>query len=122
VETVEPARVLEVADGLATVAVGQSQLVALAPGCGAGEGYVCIRAEDIVLGKELTAPSSARNRLAGVVRALVRERPMMRVSLDCGFPLTAVVTYQAYLELGLQEEDHVTALVKAPSVHFVPRE
>jgi molybdate transport system ATP-binding protein len=103
------------------VAVGQGQLVALAPECGAGDGYVCIRAEDILLGTGPTAPSSARNRLAGVVRALVREGPMVRVTVDCGFPLTAVVTYQACLELGIQEGERVTALVKAPAVHFVPR-
>jgi molybdate transport system ATP-binding protein len=121
VETVEPARILEAGDGLATLAVGQAQLVALAPECSAGEGYVCIRAEDVLLGKEPTGPSSARNRLAGVVCALVREGPMVRVSLDCGFPLTAVVTYQACLELSLQEGNRVTALVKAPAVHFVPR-
>jgi molybdate transport system ATP-binding protein len=121
VETVEPARVLEVADGLATLAVGQSQLVAVAAGCGAGGGYVCIRAEDVILEKEPAAPSSARNRLVGGVRTLVREGPMVRVALDCGFPLTAVVTYQACLELGLREGDRVAALVKAPAVHFVPR-
>src|SRR5262249_59283592 len=45
VETVELARVVAVADGLATVAVGQVQLVALAQGVEVGESYLCVRAE-----------------------------------------------------------------------------
>jgi molybdate transport system ATP-binding protein len=121
VETVEPARILEVADGLATVAVGPARLVALAPGTEPGEGYVSIRAEDVTLEKGLAAPSSARNHLAGAVRALVREGPVVRVSLDCGFILTALVTHQAAQELALCEGDRVTAVLKAPAVHLIPR-
>jgi molybdate transport system ATP-binding protein len=121
VETVEPARVLAVADGLATVAVGPARLVALAAGVGAGDAYVSIRAEDVILETGDVNPSSARNRLAGQVRALTREGPMARVGLDCGFPLTALVTNQACAELGLREGDRVTALIKAPAIHIIPR-
>jgi molybdate transport system ATP-binding protein len=121
VETVEPARVLAVSEGLATVVVGPARLVALAQGATAGEAYVSIRAEDVILEKGEAAPGSARNRLAGRVVTLAREGPMMRVGLDCGFPLTALVTNQACLELALQEGDPVTALIKAPAVHLIPR-
>jgi molybdate transport system ATP-binding protein len=121
VETVEPAKVLAVADGLATVAVGHARLVAVATGVGVGDGYVSIRAEDVILEKGAVAPSSARNQLVGQVRAMIREGPMARVSLDCGFPLTALVTNQACQELGLREGDRVTALIKAPAVHLIPR-
>jgi len=123
VETVEPARVLAAADGLATLAVGPVQLVAVAPGAELpGDGYVSIRAEDVILEKGAAGPSSARNHLAGTIRALTPEGPMVRVSLDCGFPLTALVTNQACRELELHEGDRVTALLKAPAIHFIPRE
>jgi molybdate transport system ATP-binding protein len=122
VETVEPARVLAVADGLATVAVGSARLVALATGVGTGDAYVSIRAEDVILETGDVNPSSARNRLAGRVRSLTGEGPMVRVGLDCGFPLTALVTGQACAELGLREGDRVTALVKAPAVHLIPKD
>jgi molybdate transport system ATP-binding protein len=121
VETVEPARVLEVADGVATVAIGSVRLVALAQDAGPGEGFVCIRAEDVVLERGQTAASSARNRLPGTVRSLVREGPLVRVGLECGFPLAAIVTDEACRELGLREGEPVTALVKAPAVRLVPR-
>jgi molybdate transport system ATP-binding protein len=121
VETVEPARVLEAAGGLATVTVGGARLAAVAPDANAGEVYACIRAEDVVLAKGDVAPGGTRNRLVGPVRALVREGPLVRVSLDCGFPLTALVSRQACLELGLREGLEVTALVEAPAVRLVPR-
>jgi molybdate transport system ATP-binding protein len=121
VETVEPARVLEASGGLATVAVGPVQLVVLCQDAGAGEGYVCIRGEDVILEKGSTTPSSARNRLAGQVRTLTREGPLVRVGVDCGFALTAVITSQACLELALREGDPVTAMVKASALHLVPR-
>jgi molybdate transport system ATP-binding protein len=122
VETVTPATVLAVADGLATVQVGPVQLVALARGAGVGDSYLCLRAEDVLLEKGTPAPSTARNRLPGHIRGLVREGPMVRISLDCGFALTALVTNQACLELDLREGDPVTALVKAPALHLIPRD
>jgi molybdate transport system ATP-binding protein len=121
VDTVEPARVLRVVDGLATVAVGPVQLVALAEESLEGDVYVCIHAEDVILEKGAVAASSARNRLAGSIRTLSREGPMIRLGMDCGFPLAALVTKQACEELDLREGERVTALVKAPAIHLVAR-
>jgi molybdate transport system ATP-binding protein len=120
VETVEAATVLEIRDGLATVAVGRTRLVALAGDVAAGPAYVSIRAEDVILERGATA-GSARNRLLARVLGLVREGPMVRVSLDCGFPLTALVTSQACADLSLREGDELAALIKAPAVHLIPR-
>jgi molybdate transport system ATP-binding protein len=121
VDTVEPGRVIQVADGLATVAVGPVELVALAQEALEQDVYVCIHAADVILEKGAVARSSARNRLAASICTLSREGPMIRLSLDCGFPLAALVTTQACEELGLGEGGHVTALVKAPAIHLVPR-
>jgi len=122
VDTLEPARILTVDDGLATVAVGRTQLVALAHGASVGDGYISIRAEDVILEKGIGAPSSARNRLAGEIRAVIREGPLVRITLDCGFPLTALITNQACHALNLREGDQVTALVKAPAIQFIARD
>jgi molybdate transport system ATP-binding protein len=46
----------------------------------------------------------------------------MRVNLDCGFPLRALITNQAYQDMGLREGDEVVAVVKAPTIHLIPRE
>jgi len=123
VDTVERARIVAVTDGLATVRIGPTQLVAAAPAGLNGEVYICIHAGDVILDKgSPLSQNSARNRLAGRVESLVREGSMVRVSLDCGFPLKALVTNQGCQELVLREGEQVTALLKAPDIHLVPRD
>jgi molybdate transport system ATP-binding protein len=122
VETVQPGRLLEIRDGLATVAVGGVRLTALAvdlpaDACGV---YVCLRAEDVVLLRTDPGQTSARNRLAATVLSLAREGPLVRVNLDCGFPLTALLTRPACEELALQAGDPLIALIKTPQVHLIP--
>lgn len=46
---------------------------------------------------------------------------MIRVELDRGFALTALVTKLASEELELREGEMITALVKAPAIPLVPR-
>jgi len=121
VETVQPGKILEMRDGLATVAVGDARLIALAEDlpADAREVYVCIRAEDVILMKADTVQSSPRNRWAATVLKLAREGPLVRVSLDCGFPLMALLTQSACEELALREGMQMVALVKAPQVHLI---
>ena len=64
---------------------------------------------------------SARNRLPATIVALRHEGPLVRVTLDAGFPLVALVTRPAREELGLAEGVPVTAYVKAPAVHLIRR-
>jgi molybdate transport system ATP-binding protein len=43
------------------------------------------------------------------------------VTVDCGFPLRAVITRGAREELGLETGSVVVAAIKAGAVHLVPR-
>ena len=83
--------------------------------------HVCIRADDVILLKGADTPGSARNHLSATVRSVAREGLLMRVDVDCGFPLTAILTKQACEELALKSGDRVVALVKAPNVHLIAR-
>jgi molybdopterin-binding protein len=47
--------------------------------------------------------------------------PLTLVTIDCGFPLEALVTRESCQELEITPGAPVTALVKAPNVHLVPR-
>lgn len=122
VETIVHAVVEEAADGVATVRIGEARLTAVADLAAGTEVLVTIRPEDVLV---VTAEHdlrglSARNHLAGTVTALERLGAVVRVRLDCGFPLVALVTRQAADELGLAPGSAVSALVKAPSVHLIP--
>jgi len=127
VDTIESGKVVQVADGLATIQVGAKHVITLAPPRRGGgldvEVYVCIHAEDVMLeksGANLTQ-SRTRNHLLGHIRSLDREGPMVRVSLDCGFPVKALVTNQACQNMGLRERDEVVAVVNAPAIHLIAR-
>lgn len=121
IETLHPGRVVGVADGLATVEVGAARLVALALPRADGEVIVSIRGEDVILQRAAGPASSVRNRLSARVVALRPGSPLTRVELDAGFPLFALVTRPACEELELSPGLTVTALIKAPAVHLIPR-
>ena len=77
-----------------------------------------IRPEDITISIN-TERSSARNRIEGVITRLSLVGPLVRLEIDCGFRLMAVVTQQSAEELGLVIGRHVCASLKAAAIHTV---
>lgn len=121
VETLQPGNIADLNEGLATVKIHDATLTALAPTTGAREVFVCIRGEDVILQRDATVASSVRNRLPARVVALRTEGALVRVELDAGFPLFALVTRPACVELALREGEPITAFIKTPAIHLVPR-
>lgn len=123
IEAVLPACVLESSGGLLSVKVHDVVLQVadrdrIAPG---SEVYACIRAEDVTLEVQMAGHASTRNHLSARVVAITPDGPIDRVSIDCGFPLDALITRRSCEELNLTPGAHVTAAIKATSVHLMPR-
>jgi molybdate transport system ATP-binding protein len=122
VESVVPGEVIGASNGLLTVRAGQARLTAVDPGeMSKREVYLCIRGEEVIVEKGASSQDSARNHLAGRVTSIIPEGALVRVMLDCGVPIVALVTRQSCEELKLAEGDGVTAVIKATAVHLVPR-
>ncbi len=121
IETAIDGRVLETIDGLATVDVAGVKLHALAEEGIGPEVFVCIRGEDVVLERGGVGATSARNRLHGTVNDVSSMGALVRVGVDCGFSLSAVVTRSAVEDLHLVAGVPVVASIKAGAVHLVPR-
>jgi len=121
VETVVAGEVAEHRAGMATVQVGTATIYAVDAGVTHGAVFVCVRAEDVVLERSSRDEVSARNRLTGRVMAIQVEGGVVRVSLDCGFALSALITRPAFQELALSEGVLVTAVIKATAVHLVAK-
>ncbi|HLB26587.1 MAG TPA: TOBE domain-containing protein, partial [Dehalococcoidia bacterium] len=124
VETIVPGLVRSLEEGLAVVEVAGGAHVEAASMLPAGsEVLVCLRPEDVVVGPPPAQPTatSARNRLSAAVRRLVNTGPQVRVELDAGFPLVALITKQSLEELALVEGSPVVASFKATAVHLIPR-
>jgi molybdate transport system ATP-binding protein len=121
VETIEPGTVIGIQQGLARVRVGSTELTALAAEIAIGPVYLCVRGEEVTLERGEPTQTSARNRLAGRVTALQPEGAAVRVNLDCGFPLTALITRPAAEQLELASGAPVIASIKASAIHLVTR-
>ena len=122
VENLLPAQVVASSEERVILEVGKGRLIAVGEAPHEGRCFVSIRAEEVILERGHPAQSSARNRLLGFVQKLIPVGVQVRVVIDCGFPLTALVTRQAVEELSLQPGAEITAVIKASSVHLIPTE
>ena len=120
-ESILPGRVVAVEEGLATVDVAGVHLTAVAPPGIVKMVHVCLRAAEVMLLPDLDTAISARNRFAATVRFVVPEGALVRVGLDAGFDLTALITRAAAAELAIEPGTRVIAAVKAPAIHLLPR-
>jgi len=122
VETVLPGKIVEAGDGLLRVQAGPVSLTAVDPGDIEGtEVYLCIRAEEVILERGAAGRDSARNHLQGQVTSLTPEGVLVRVMVDCGAPIIALVTRQSCQELGLNEGETLTVVIKATAIHLISR-
>ena len=100
IETVVKGRVIGSADGMVRVNVNGTTLTAVAAESEGSEVFVCIRSEDVVLERGVTG-SSARNHLVGTVTSITLLGALARVTIDCDFPLVAMVTRSTVDKFGL---------------------
>lgn len=123
VETIVPGRVVAWSDGLARVQVNGQLLSVPFEGALGEDVLICLRPEDVTLlsGDTPDFASSARNRLSGMVVHLSSHGRFYYVTVDCGFPLVAMITAQSLRELGLIEGLQVVATFKATAVHVIHR-
>ncbi len=122
VETVLPATVIEAAGGLLRLRVGTAVIEAVGSQPAGAEVLVSIRAEDVIIGSgeaASTGRDSARNHVPGRVTSIEPAGPLVRVHLDCGFPLVVSVTRPSVEALGLEPGASVAAIFKAPAVHVI---
>jgi tungstate transport system ATP-binding protein len=122
VETVIPGRVLGCQGGLAQVEAGGFKFEAVGEITAGRSVYLCLRPEDITIwAQPVEQASSARNKLAGRLVKLIPQGPLVKVVLDCGFPVVALITRSSAFELGLKPGDEVSASFKASVVHMIVR-
>ncbi len=140
VETVIPGKVTGLApssaetpggDQLLLIEAGQFQFEAVGQVRPGRPVLLCLRPEAVALWTgnagvpmPLDRPdghSSIRNRLCGTIRQLTPQGPLMRVVIDCGFPVVALITRLSAQEMGLQPGQPVGASFKATAVHLIPR-
>ncbi len=121
VETMIDCRVLASQGGVSVIEAG-GQSVKVAQAAPPGERMrLCLRAEDVTLKTGSPPPGAALpvNRLKGIVARLSPVGLHVRVLVDCGFPLTALVTQRAVEEMRLGEGVEVTVQFRSTAPHLL---
>jgi molybdate transport system ATP-binding protein len=83
-----------------------------------GDVVATLHAEDVIVSQEPFA-SSARNCLSGSVSEIIPFGSTIRLILDVGFPLTALLTRESCHDLCLGPGSRVYATFKASAVHVI---
>lgn len=121
VETITPGRRVRRERGIAELEVAGLALWAADVDFPDDDVYVCIRAENVTLEIGSGTRSSARNHLPGTVVSVTSAGPLVRVTVDVGFKVQALVSRQALEDLDLDLGRPVVVGIKATAVHLVPR-
>jgi molybdopterin-binding protein len=121
VETILDCRAVRREDGVTVLDGGGQSIVVAAPAEPGEIVRLCLRPEDVTLSTAGPEPgsSSARNHLTGRVLRVTASGPYVRVIVDCGFPLVALVTQRSVDELGLHDGAAVVAHFKATAAHLL---
>ncbi len=107
---------------LAIVRVGEVS-IAIAEDISIGHDVLCsVRPEEIVVTLEERGATSARNRLIGAVDQVTPSAGHVRLLVDVGFPLAALVSRRSFDELELVEGKQVCCEFKATSAHLIRRD
>ncbi|MGA2285721.1 MAG: ABC transporter ATP-binding protein [Dehalococcoidia bacterium] len=122
-ETIVAGKCVSCRDGIATVRVGEHVIDAVARDGLPENVLFVLRPEDVTLMKpDVDVPeSSARNHLRGRITRVTLLGYQARVSVDCGFPLVAIVTKRSLEEMRLAAGQEIAATFKAHAVHLIAK-
>jgi tungstate transport system ATP-binding protein len=114
--------VMENTGGHAVIRAGETCFEALTDLPKGRKADLFIRPEEVTLTPADGSPgkTSMRNQILGRITRIVPNGPFVRVSVDCGFVLTALITRRSCTELGLAVGTGVIAGVKATAIHVLP--
>ncbi|HEX2440844.1 MAG TPA: ABC transporter ATP-binding protein [Methylomirabilota bacterium] len=122
VETIVTGRALAAEAGVSRVEVAGRTLYTTSPVEPGAPAQLALHPEDVTLVADGQRPDTAgvRNVLSGSIAALRLTDAGVRVTIDCGFPLVALVSRPACEALELAPGRMVAAVVDAGAVHVIP--
>jgi tungstate transport system ATP-binding protein len=109
--------------GHAEIAVGDAMFEAITTHGPGTRVALYIRPEEVTVTiPDGTTRTSVRNQLSGTITKIVPLGPFIRVTVDSGTLITALITRRSCQELNLGIGSAVTAGVKATAIHVLPDE
>ena len=116
-----PGTVINQNQGLAVIRIGTREIEAVSNVPAGKKVTVCLRHEDVTLSlpTELAETTSARNRFTGKITKIYPVGTQVRLTIDVGFPLVAMITRRSWEEMGLHQGSTVVATFKASAIHLI---
>lgn len=108
-------------EGLASIDIGGITVIATCPYARGTPVTIFMRPEELLLMSREEIWSSARNNLKGVISRSTPLGPNIRIQVDAGVSLIAVITRRSYDDLGLHPGAPVHVSFKASAIHVVRR-
>ncbi|MGQ4891412.1 MAG: ATP-binding cassette domain-containing protein [Candidatus Njordarchaeia archaeon] len=106
--------VIEVKDGISMGKLDDEVKIFL-PGEHKGKVKIAIKPSDIIISRDKMI-TSARNVLKGKIVNIIDENYYLRITVDAGVPIKAIITKDAFYDLGLKVGDEVNLMFKASSI------
>ena len=123
VENILEARVIETADAVTVLAIGDRKLHAAEPAVAAAGHSVCvgIRAEQVTINPAHTQQSAspAVNRFDGRITSLRSLNPLVTVEIDCGFPLKGYLLAPQARAMNIEAGRLIAVEIAADAVHVM---
>jgi tungstate transport system ATP-binding protein len=107
--------------GLAAIDVNGVRIIACSEASPGTPVTLYMRPEDITLYEKDNIRSSAQNKFTGRVIEVVPIGPTVRLKVDAGVKLSAVITQRSFEELGLDVGNETELTFKASAIHVVQR-
>lgn len=120
IENILAGEVIHKATDLLTINVNGAQIQAIGSYNLGEKVHVLVRPENITfsLSRE---KSSARNVLHGKITGLMQSGSLVRIGIDCGFPLLGLITRSSAQEMELTIGKEINASFKATAIHVIKR-
>lgn len=107
-------------EGLVTVNVNGNPVEAVSDHAVGEKVYVIVRPEDITLTLSRDR-SSARNAFEGQITKMTPLGPLVRIELNCGFPVMVTITASSARDLDISVGKRTSASFKATATHIIGR-
>lgn len=109
-------------NGHACIDVGEVRFEAITP-CPPGQRVALyIRPEEVTvtLTHDSVQRTSVRNQFTGKVTKIIPNGPFVRLTVDCGFPVIALITRMSCQDLSIGVGTVISAGIKATAIHVLP--
>jgi molybdopterin-binding protein len=120
-ETLLEGEITSARDGIVLVSVDGRELEVMSDLPADSKVLLMIHPEEVTLMGCVEVDTSARNRFTGTVTEMTLLGALVKVKLDCGFPLVSYITRTSQEEMGIKAGVRVCGAFKATAVHVIPR-